>query len=176
MTDDTTEDTSGRLVAFKNPEHTVGGKQPAFRGTIHPEGSADKRNVVLWVRASKKSGETYLSGSAGETAAAQIERLVQQEPVDREVPDAPELTHDTGTQLELKPHDVVLFKNKNKERGSNQPDYYGYYSPGPEQKLQRLDVWARNDKYGRPMLSGNVADHELAKEKARARGRSRSAA
>lgn len=37
---------------------------------------------------------------------------------------------------------LVLFKNKNKEHGSKQPDYYGHYDPGDSTKL-----------HGRSMLS-----------------------
>lgn len=163
MTDDTETSDAGRIIAFKNPAHEPGSKQPAFKGTIHLQGSNDKRPVALWVRASKKTGETFLTGKAAENATTQIEKIALGE-VDNRDEDTIEQAQTNGTALAVDPHEVVLFKNAKKAPGSKQPDYFGYYNPGDSIKLQRLDVWARNDKYGKPMLSGGVKAHEPKQE------------
>lgn len=164
MSDNETQDETGRMVAYKNRAHEPGGRQPAFRGSIFPQGTADQRPLALWARTSKKTGDTYFTGKAGESAAAQIDKIAAGEPED----DA--AMAEAATEDMVKPHEVRLFKNTRKEPGSKQPDYFGFYNPGDGLKPQRLDVWARNDKYGKPMLSGVVKVHgaenktELVKE------------
>lgn len=161
MSDDNTQN-AGRFTAFKNRDHTPDSKQPAFKGTLYPEGTTDERPLVLWARVSKKSGDTYFTGKAGETAAAQIDKIAAGEP-DTE-PD----TNDTDTpesEQQLKPHQLRLFKNTRKVPGSKQPDYFGRYNPGEGLKIQHLDIWAKNDKYGKPMLSGKVFNPKPEKEK-----------
>lgn len=157
--EETNQAETGRLTAYKNRAHEAGSKQPAFKGTIHPEGSTDKRPLALWARISKKTGDTYFTGKAGESAAAQIEKIAAGEPEDDTS------TADTDNEQTLKPHEVRLFKNTRKEPGTKQPDYFGQYNPGDGTKLQRLDVWAKNDKYGKPMLSGNAANQKAEKKK-----------
>lgn len=153
------EDTegAGSIRAYKNKDHEPGGKLPAFKGTISIEGSTDKRQVALWARKSRKTGKTYFTGSAGESAAEQIEKLAEAlTPAENDDAEDSEQT--------IKPHQVRLWPNQNKAPGSNQIDYYGIYNPGEGMKLQRLDVWSKNDKYGKPMLSGNVTKQKPKKE------------
>lgn len=151
---DETEDT-GRIVAFRNQAHEAGSKQPAFKGTISTEDSAELHPLALWVRISKKTGRTFMTGRAGETAAAQIDKLAAAAPAEDDV----EQSQDDAIER-VRPFELALFKNDRKEPGSRQPDYFGYFNPGDGASLQRLDVWARNDKYGKPMLSGNVSSHK----------------
>lgn len=160
MTEKKADDT-GRIVAFKNPAHEPGSKQPAFKGSITLEGSTDKRPLALWARKSKKTGKTFFIGKAGESAVAQIEKIAEP-PTTNE--DSIEQSQTTGTEFAVDPHEVILFPNSRKTEGSKQHDYFGYYNPGDGSKLQRVDVWAKNDRYGKPMLSGNVTEHKQAKK------------
>lgn len=100
-----------------------------------------------------------MTGHAGHSATAQIDNIAagQPAPADEE---QLQQSQATGTELAVDPHQVILFRNDRKEPGSKQPDYFGYYNPGTGTKLQRLDVWAKNDKFGKPMLSGNVTHHK----------------
>lgn len=150
-------DETGRISVFKNKDHEPGGKQPAFKGTISIEGSSDKRSAALWARRSKKTGKTYFHGRAGESAANQIDKLTEAPP-SAENEDAPQ------AEQTVKPNEIKLWPNQNKEPGSKQPDFFGYYNPDNGAKLQRLDVWASNDRYGQPMLDGKVREHKPKKE------------
>lgn len=140
----------GRLIAFTNKDHKPGTKIPAFKGTISIQGASADRHIVLWPRKSRKTGKTYFIGHAGLTAAEQIDKMAEGLPP----PEHP--TEDENDPNILKSGDVRLFVNEQKKPGSNQPDYYGTYCPGGDEKTQRLDVWAKVDKYGKPMLSGSV--------------------
>lgn len=164
------EHEAGRLTAYKNRAHEPGNKQPAFKGTIHPEGTTDPRPLALWARISKKTGDTYFTGKAGETAATQIDKIAAGEPEDDSN------TPEAETEQAVKPHQVRLFKNTRKEPGTKQPDYFGYYNPGDGTKLQRLDAWAKNDKYGKPMLSGAVKLQKAEKKKELAKEQEQEAA
>lgn len=148
MTDDA--ETPGRLLAFKNRLHEPGGKQPAFKGTISIQGSTDDRLAVLWARKSKKTGKTYFQGRMSESATALIDKLADGH-ADNET-----ANDDQDDDSKLKPGDILLFPNEQKKPGTNLPDYFGSCHPGKDDKPQRLDVWAKVDKYGKPMLSGNV--------------------
>jgi hypothetical protein len=148
----------GRLLAFKNKDHEPGGKQPAFKGTISIQGSAENRHVVLWARKSKRTGKTYFQGRLGESAAAQIDKLADGHADDETVNDGQE------TESDLKPGDIRLFPNEQKKPDTNLPDYFGSCLPGKNDKPQRLDVWAKVDKYGKPMLSGNVTEQKPKQE------------
>ncbi len=154
MSEDT--DDTGRLKAYKNKDHEPGGKQPAFKGTITSEGSQEQRQVVLWARKSRKTGKTFFIGKAGETAAEQIDKLTDAAPAESQEAD--------DTEQLVKPNEIKLWPNQSKELGSKQIDYYGHYNPGEGTKMQRLDVWANNDRYGKPMLSGNVTEQKPKKE------------
>jgi len=52
---------------------------------------------------------------------------------------------------------VALFKNKDKQEGSNQPDYTG---PGekPDGSKIRAAAWLKTDKNGQTFLSVNVQE------------------
>jgi len=149
-------DDSGRIRAYKNQAHEPGSKLPAFKGSITLEGSSEQRQVALWARKSKKTDKTYFIGKVGETAAEQIERIAANTPTADD--DSSDADQPSDGEFTLKPHQVKLFPNARKQEGTKQPDYFGYYNPGEGKKQQRLDVWTRNDKFGKPMLSGSVTE------------------
>jgi len=155
MSEDAEE--TGRLTAYKNKEHEPGSKLPAFKGTITLEGSSEKRQVALWAKKSIRTGKTYFSGKVSETAAEQIDKLT-------EAPASAENDEAEDNDQAVAPHRIKLWPDQNKTPGSNQKDYYGTYNPGDGRKLQRLDVWAKSDKFGKPMLSGPVTEQKPKKE------------
>lgn len=152
----------GSMVAFKrlNRENNT----PAFQGTITLPGHTEERGFALWASRSKQTNELVFSGRAGESKQVQLEKLVNpgKEFGDREI----ELVQkDGGKGLTIKPHDVVMFTNRQKDaEHATRPDFWGYYNPGGDQPLMRLSAWTNTDRSGNVMLSGSVQNNEPEKK------------
>ena len=153
--------TKGNIIGFLNITKQPGDDRPVFQGKLKLPGQEAERGFAVWAFTSEKSGETVLSGRAGESAIAQIDKFA-----------APERAHDTdttisiaqkegGQALEVKPHTLVMFTNKSKDaENQNRPDYWGYYNPGGNMPLMRLAAWARTDQRGKAMLTGSLEKDE----------------
>lgn len=176
----------GKFAAFKNPKHEPGGKQPAFKGAMTFGDANDERHIAFWPHKSKATGQTFFRIKVGASAAEQIDGLTDPGPGEHENRSGDSAKNDS--RLDLKPGEGIAFPNSNKPSGSNQPDYYGYLKPNSNAQILKLDTWAKNDRYGKPMLSGNAKpipqrelkqtpplepEHSEADEKAPARKKAR---
>jgi hypothetical protein len=162
----TQQDIRGNLIGFLNQAKTPDDQRPVFSGKISLPGNPAERGLALWAYTSKTSGETLLSGKAGESPTAQIDKLIKP----ATAPDVgkainPDTSIKVGQNGEkaliIDPHSVVLFSNKQKDlENPARPDFYGYYNPGAGEPLMKLAVWAKTDRYGKAMLTGNVQKDE----------------
>lgn len=161
MASTSTDIERGNLIGFINVRKDPGDNRPIFQGRLNLPGHPDERGFALWSYTSEKTGHTVLSGKALASAAQQVENL-----------SSPERPHDTDTTialaqrdgaegLEIKPHAMVLFTNRNKDaENPSRPDYWGYFNPGGDGPLMRLAAWSKTDRNGRAMLTGSVQKDE----------------
>ena len=159
MTDDDDQPQKGNFIAFLDFNKKPDDDRPAFRGDITLPGTADKRSIALWPSVAK-TGDTVLTGRAGESATAQIDKIADPDRVSD--PDATiEIAQNGGKGLTIAPHGILLFTNKQKDKEhADRPDYWGYYNPGGGKKLTRIAAWARTDSRGKAMLSGSLQNDE----------------
>lgn len=148
----------GVLRAQLNPDKQPGDKRPAFQGTLTLPNEGAKRDVVLWAR-KDRNGVAMLTGKAQSSALEQIQALV--EPPTELPVDAP-LTD--GKQFAIDPYQIMLFTTK--EKVPNGPDFWGLYHPGPNAPLMHVAVWAKTDRDGKALLTGNIKVHKDAPERA----------
>lgn len=162
----TTADVRGNLIGYLNKSKQPGDDRPVFQGKLSLPGLTTERGFALWAHTSEKTGDTVLSGRAGESATSQIEKLTK-----------PPRQHDTDTTIKLEqrdgsaglsidPHSMLLFTNKQKDTNQARPDYWGYYNPGGGQPLMRLAAWAKTDRHGSAMLTGSLQKEEPKRENA----------
>lgn len=154
----------GNLIAFLNRQRDKGKDRPAFQGKITLPGKTDERGFALWTYTSA-GGDVVLSGRALQDATSQIEMLANP---DRPLTDATiELAQrDGGTALSIKAHTMVLFTNKQKTAETqSRPDFWGYFNPGGSDPLMRLGVWAKTDRSGAAMLTGEVTADDPTRQK-----------
>lgn len=152
--------TKGVFRGFINRDKSK--KQPTITGKIALPGQTDERGFSLWGHTSEKSGAIVLSGTVKGSGQEQLaERIAGN---DRPTKDADDmiavLSKDGAKALQLKPNDMVLFVNKQKQENPKQPDYYGYMRPGKSEELQRLSGWVDTDRNGNAMISGSVQKYE----------------
>lgn len=147
----------GSLVAFKRTNRTK--DAPAFQGTVTLP-NQDERGFALWASRSKQTGEIIFSGRAAENKQVQIEKLIDpaKQFGDREI----ELMQKDGAKgLTIKPHDMVMFTNRQKDaEHPTRPDFWGYYNPGGDQPLMRMSAWTHTDRSGNVMLSGSIQPNQ----------------
>jgi hypothetical protein len=155
----------GNLIGFYNLKKEPGDDRPAFQGRLSLPGNPMERPFALWPTTSEKTGETLLSGRAGESARSQIDKLANPEkPLDPDT--AIKVAQNEGRGLTIDPHGILLFSNKQKDaEHPDRPDYWGYYNPGGSDRLMKLAVWARTDRGGKAMLTGNVQRDEPRQDK-----------
>jgi hypothetical protein len=137
-------------------------KQPTITGKIALANQRDERGFSLWGHTSEKTGAVVLSGSVKGSGQEQIaERIAGNDRQDKDADDMiAVLSKDGAKALQLKPNDMVLFVNKQKQENPKQPDYYGYWRPGNSEELQRLSGWVDTDRNGNAMISGSVQKYE----------------
>lgn len=157
MADQPKNQSKGNLRGFLNRQKMPGDNRPVFQGKLTLPGQAQERGFALWSYTSEKSGQSVLSGSAGASAAEQIDKMTN-----------PPREHDTdsaiaieqkggGEALQMKPNSIVMFTNKGKDASTqSRPDYWGYYNPGGKEPLMRLAAWTDTDRSGNAMITGSV--------------------
>lgn len=159
-----TDTQKGNLIAFLNNRKKADDNRPAFQGKLTLPGNPAERGFALWASTSKKTGDTMLTGEAGQSATMQIDKLSK--PTKMLDPDAAiQIAQTGGKGLIIDPHGLLLFTNKQKDAENvDRPDYWGYYNPGGGERLMRIAVWARTDRSGNAMLTGNIQRDEPKKE------------
>ena len=159
MNDSKPEIQKGNFIAFLNGTKQVDDNRPAFQGRLSLPGNPSERSVALWVYTAK-NGQVLLNGKAGESAATQIEKLTK--PPREVIEDASiKVAQNDNKGLVIDPHNVLLFTNKQKDaENPERPDYWGYYNPGGGERLMKVAVWAKTDRGGRAMLTGNLQRDE----------------
>lgn len=162
-TDDKTP--RGNLIGFLNSAKQPGDSKPVFQGKLSLPGSPSERGFALWAYTSEKSGDTVLSGRATNAATEQVKDLIHAKP-DKTADTIISIAQkDGGKGLEIAPHALLLFSNKQKDKeGADsekvRPDYWGYYNPGNGEALQRIAAWAKTDRNGAAMLTGSLQKEE----------------
>lgn len=157
MADHEQDPTRGNMIGFLNTSKQPGDLRPVFQGKLTLPGTISERGFALWATTSERSGATVLTGRAGDSAVAQIDKLtkpVAEHDADTTIALA---QRDGAEALEIKPNSMVLFTNKSKDAANqSRPDYWGYYNPGGAEPLMRLAAWAKTDQRGNAMLTGSL--------------------
>ncbi len=144
----------GNLIGYLNLKKRHGDDRPLFQGKLTLPGQPSERGFALWAHSSERTGETLLSGRAGDSPTAQIDSFAK--PSTDPGPTLEVSQRDGAQGLTIDPHTLVLFTNKSKDsENPSRPDYFGYYNAGAGE-LMRLAAWARTDRNGRAILSGSV--------------------
>lgn len=156
----------GNLLGFINSAKAPGDDRPAFQGKLSLPGQSAERGFALWAHTSEKTGDVVLSGRAGDSAAAQIDKLTKP-PRQHDTDTTIQIAQKNGAEgLKIEPHAIVLFTNKQKDgENPNRPNYWGYYNPGGGDPLMKLAAWAKTDRRGNAMLTGSLQRDEPARER-----------
>lgn len=163
---DMTEPAKGNLIGFFNKQKLPGDKQPVIQGKLSLPGNPAERGFALWAHTSERTGATVLSGRAGDTPTAQIDKFTKPQPsltADATI----EIAQRDGEKgLTIEPHSILLFTNTQRDADNpTRPNYWGYYNPGGGERLQRVAAWARTDRNGNAMLTGNLQRDEPNRDK-----------
>lgn len=177
MEEDAQQPSPGNFIAWMNRNKREDDRKPVFTGEITLPEEAGKRPIALWVTVSNKTQKTMLTGRANRSAQDQIAKYAGKSREEGGGPEAPEVSRDdefgpepeavdepaNELDMDVKPNDIVLFTNPQRDRDhQSRPDYFGYFNPGEGQQVMRLSVWARTDRGGNAMLSGSVVPFERA--------------
>ncbi|WP_046847908.1 hypothetical protein [Hyphomicrobium sp. GJ21] len=154
----------GKFKVYKNFKKQKGDDRPLFQGTISLPGEDAVRPVILWGYESQ-SGNIVLSGRALEDGNGQIEELIRPD-MDTSADEVMEIALKNGSKgLQVKPNDIVLFTNTQKNaENESRPDYWGYHNPGNGKPLMRVAAWTGHDRGGNVKLTGTVQKHEAQRE------------
>lgn len=155
----------GNLIGFLNNAKQPGDSKPVFQGKLTLPGAASERGFALWAYTSEKSGDTVLSGRATNAATEQVKDLIHAKPNKSADTIISIAQKDGGKGLDIAPHALLMFSNKQKDKeGADpekvRPDYWGYYNPGNGEPLQRIAAWAKTDRNGAAMLTGSLQKDE----------------
>ena len=137
-----------------------GDRLPHFTGRISKP--ADKndpvieRRIALWA-GRDKNGNVYFSGKIdqlllGTDALSQIDAMV-----DAPVYDITDVAQagTTLSPLTVRPNEIVLFTNKFRDAANpDRPHFWGRANFGDGTEIVHVGTWARQDRYGRPLLTG----------------------
>jgi hypothetical protein len=128
-------------------------RRPDFDGRIAIPGTEREFPIALWA-GKDRNNKVMFTGQSGDIATSdsaveQIEALANGGHLDAAML--------AENNLNLRPGQIVLFANTYKDESSpKRPDYYGRWHPGVGDKLVTVSVWARQSRYGQPMLTGQT--------------------
>jgi hypothetical protein len=149
---------SGNIIAFINRDKQPGDKKPAFDGRLSLPGRDEKRSFALWAHeyTDTKTGRSLImfnGRAAPSTSAAPLDQVAAL--LNSQGPSAAA----SYGNLTLAPDDLVLFPNgfKDEDPTKDRPDYWGAFNPGNGEPVVRLSVWAKKDRYGNTILSGETS-------------------
>jgi hypothetical protein len=164
---DTSDETNGKLIGFKNRRKELGDKRPLFQGKLTLPGTTQERTFALWTAVTKDGTQVLLSGRAGADAKTQIETIARPEmtlPPEAAI----RIAQNGGKDLTIEPDAMVLFENKQKTKEHpTRPDYFGYFNPGKGERLVRLAIWTGMDRSGEAYIRGNLEFDAPTKDKER---------
>lgn len=157
--DSKTTQAKGDLVAFLNRNKSAGDRQPMFhRGRISKPGEEAKYDLTLWAfDYETKDGQihTGLNGIIGSIPRG-LDPEKQIEALQRSNAAATALT--APGQLDIKPHQIVLFVNPRAiiEPNKKHNKYYGFANFGDGSPIANPHVWTGTDKQGFAYLQGST--------------------
>lgn len=174
----------GTYECFINLKKKPGDNKPAYiNGQISmPAQPGVYRNHRLWAY-KLPNGEIYYSGNVTKPGDAQEEAFFAPSPLDVEHVIA---ARDGGKDFVVKPHTIVIFGAKPKDKpeqgedaaaaadgkpkSENPTNQYGYYNPGGGEPLIALSGWKKPDINGNMKMSGYTRKWEPRQEQTQAQG------
>lgn len=179
----------GKFRCFINLDKRTDKDYPAFVGgrISLPDQPSIERPFNLWANRNEESGKRSINGTVGLTADQQIEGKIKPPPAHAADRDFVIPGKDGGKGLVIKPHDIVLFDSKPKERTQDDddappkldargrvvtpPNVYGYYNPGRGEPGMRLSGWKELDRNGNTKITGYVEKFEQKQEQTQAKAK-----
>ncbi|WP_414463325.1 hypothetical protein [Hyphomicrobium sp. DY-1] len=163
-----TSDSPLRFRVFLNKSKEPGDKRPLLTGKLLPPGTTVERNVSLWPHyTGKENGNLpgVLTGRLGTGLSADDQMALYANAAPQQDYTIEMAMKDNREPMKIKPNDVVLFLNPNREKNPKQPNYFGYANPGNGEPLLSIGSWMGTDKQNDLMMTGDVQKWEPRMEK-----------